>query len=185
MIRTLAIAAPLLLLVACGSANKAGDNSAAVADDGAVATGGGFKLEAGEWETTSELVSMEAPGMPPEIAAKAKAQKNVFKNCLTPEQAAKPASDAFMNREAMAKANCKAESFSMTGGRLQAATICTNEQLKQAGGSGEMRLTIDGQYTPTSYDTTVTTVTAGPPGAGELKVVAHTVGKRIGECKKS
>ena len=137
----------------------------------------------GEWAPSMDVseskdaftVKMEVPGMPPEIAKANIGQKNSFESCMTPEQAAKPPSDFFTNNNQTT--NCTTESFAMAGGKLDATMICEDKNTP-----GKMRMTIKGDYQPTSYTATMTMVTDGAPNGGEMKITATTTGERIGEC---
>jgi hypothetical protein len=163
---------PLLLLGACG--DKPSNSDSAKQSAAEAPAPAAIKLQAGKWQATSELVSMDVPGMPPELAKANVGQKTTFENCITAEQAEKPASDFFTN----AKNNdCKAQNFTMTGGKLDAKLTCVDRTTP-----GEMTMTMNGDYTPTSYAATMTMVTSGAPGGGEMKIIAKTQGKRIGEC---
>jgi hypothetical protein len=163
---------PLLLLAACGDAPKKDSESAGPPAEATAPAA--IKLQPGKWQATSELVSMEVPGMPPELAKANVGQKTTFENCITPEQAEKPASDFFTNAQ---NTDCKAQDFTMAGGKLAATMTCVDRNTP-----GEMTMTMDGDYTPISYAATMTMVTSGAPGGGEMKITAKTEGKRIGEC---
>ncbi len=163
----------LLLLAACGDASKDADKMATSAVR-PPAPAAQIRFLPGKWQATSELVKMEVPGMPPEIAKANVGQKTTFEHCITAEQAAKPPSDFFTNAK---QTNCTTKSFSMVGGKLDATMSCVGEKAKT-----NMIMTIKGDYQPASYTATMTMVTAGAPDGGEMKITATTSGKRIGEC---
>ena len=178
MRHTLAIAIMLLPLAGCGDKPESAD---AGAKDGGVAAPVAAPLAAaptgfqpGKWQATSELVKMEMPGMPPEIAKANVGKKTIFEHCITAEQAAKPPSDFFTDRR---NKNCTAKSFTMAGGKIDATLSCTGER-----SGSDMTMTIKGDYHPTNYTATMTMVGAGMPGGGEMKMTATTTGQRVGEC---
>ena len=177
MNRTLAIAIMLLPLAGCGDKPESGDQTVAAGSGGAPApiAAEPIAFQPGKWKATSELIKMEVPGMPPEIAKANIGQKNSFESCMTPEQAAKPPSDFFTNNNQTT--NCTTESFAMAGGKLDATMVCEDKNTP-----GKMRMTIKGDYQPTSYTATMTMVTDGAPNGGEMKITATTTGERIGEC---
>lgn len=177
MHRALAIAIMLLPLAGCGDKPESGDQTAAAESGGAPAplAAKPNNFEPGKWQATSELIKMEVPGMPPELAKANLGQKTTFEHCMTAEQAAKPPSDFFTNNGPTT--NCATESFEMAGGKLDATMICEDRNTP-----GKMTMTIKGDYQPTSYAATMTMVTDGAPNGGEMKITATTTGKRVGEC---
>lgn len=175
MHRTLAISATLLLLAGCGKAPESVDKTAAVGVPApAPVVAAPVRFQPGKWRQTSELVRMEVPGMPPELAKRNVGQKTSFDSCMTPEQAAKPPSKFFTNAN---DTSCTTKSFAMVGGRLDATMTCLNKHTP-----GEMTMTIKGDYQPASYTATMTMVTDGAPGGGEMKIIATTSGQRVGDC---
>lgn len=167
----------LLLLAACGDASKEADKTATSAVTPATplpAPAAQVRFLPGKWQATSELVKMEVPGMPPEMAKANVGQKTNFEHCITAEQAAKPPSDFFTNAK---QTSCTTKNFAMVGGKLDATMVCVNDKAP-----GNMTMTIKGDYHPDSYTATMTMVTDGGPNGGEMKITAATSGKRVGEC---
>jgi hypothetical protein len=175
MNRTLLLIAPLLLVAGCGDKPK-GESAETSAEPSAAPTpeAHDIKLSAGKWQASSELVSMDIEGLPPELAKANIGQKTNFESCVTQAQADKPASDFFTNAKNTA---CQPQSYSMAGGKLNAVMTCEDKNTP-----GKMTLTIDGLYTPTTYDITSTMETTGGPAGGNMKVTAKTQGKRVGDC---
>jgi hypothetical protein len=186
------IAASLaLLLAACGGDGGEGGNGSGNAGGGEAAGGGngagsggesagagaggaagGVTMQAGEWETTTQVLAIEMPGMPPE-AAKAMQQQppQTVRSCLTEQQVARPPADFFAGA---AQQGCDGSNMTMAGGRIQGTLQCTSDQ-------GTMRITMDGQFAPTSFEIAQTMeVTAG--GRPAMTTRARATGRRIGDC---
>ena len=179
------VAIGALLLAACGGqgaggnaevqGNAAADNGAATAAPEAVSSaapggGGTVALQAGEWETTVQVMSMNVPGMPRGVAPPMPAAITT-RHCLTPEQVARPNADFFAGQ---AQANgCTYENFSMAGGHLQGTIHCNMQ-------GNRMDMTMDGQFTPTSYEIHQQTqaTTSGMSTQTELRVTS----RRVGDC---
>ena len=171
-IKTFMTAASLAALAACGSSDNGKGNGSATATAPA---GGGttVKLQPGEWEMTMETLNVDAPGMPPQVAAAMKKQQRASsRDCMTPEEAEGPKAEMFKGADG---ANCKQEGFVWSGGRIQGTTTCTGEK-----GVGKVSMTMAGQYSPTSMDVTMKMVTeaAGTP----MTIETRMTGRRIGEC---
>ena len=169
----------LLLLASCGkgtdtgqgaadSSSKAADSPAKVAET--------IKIKPGAWDATTELVSMEIEGVDSAAFKDSLGRKTAFKNCVTPEQAARPASDFFAHPD-LKNGKCKSESFDMTGGKLAAVIVCEPGQ----GQAGPMRMELSGNYGPDAYDMTVTMNGKGGPNGGAMKMVAHSSGKHVAD----
>ena len=158
-------AVSLLALAACGSSDK-GDGS------GSAAGGGGVKLQPGEWEMKMETVSVDAPGLPPSVAAAMKQPAATSRTCMTPQEAEGPKADMFAGS---AGANCKQEGFTWSGGKIKGTTTC-----EPTGGAGKTRMEMDGTYSAQSMDMNMkmTTEAAGTP----MTVETRMTGRRIGDC---
>src|SRR3546814_18556128 len=62
------------------------------------------------WEATNEIVSVSAPGVPAEALSQMIGQKTTARNCITPEQAAKPNANFLAVQE---NSNCTYQDWSM------------------------------------------------------------------------
>lgn len=160
-----------LLLAGCQQAAETGEQKAQ-AQVAAVAQA----FTPGEWETTSQLVAMDVPGVPPEVLKANLGQVNRFKSCMTAEMAKEPDANFFTNNSGTT--SCKNERFDMSGGRLQAAMVCTDRNVP-----GQMRMTVDGRYTPDSYEATSTMERSDGPEGSNMKMTAKTSGRRTGACE--
>lgn len=164
----------LILLTGCG---KGTDTKQAAADGPAkAASAETMKIKPGAWDATTELVSMEIEGMDPAAFKSTLGRKTEFKNCVTPEQAARPASDFFAHPD-LKNGNCKSESFDMVAGKLTAVIVCQPGK----GQAGPMRMELSGNYAPDTYDMTVTMNGKGGPNGSAMKMVAHSSGKHVAD----
>jgi hypothetical protein len=171
----------MAMLAACNSKPTVHAENASVADV-AAATKDAVKLEPGKWETRVAILSIEAPGLPPQAAAamKQQAQAQKVETCLTPEQAAKPPQDML----GMAK-NCTYKKFEMSGGKMSGSLVCKNMSGMP---TGEMRASMSGKFASTSYDVTSEATmdmpaTPGAPAAGgKVTTKTQVSGKRLGAC---
>jgi hypothetical protein len=181
MKRLLFVLPAIATLAACNSQPSVKAENASVADV-AKAAGDQVKLEPGKWETAVSILSVEGPGVPPEMAAAMKQQGGSQKveTCLTPEQAAKPPQDMLG-----AAKGCTYEKFEMGGGKMDGTLVCKNAPGLP---SGEMRASMSGSFSSTSYDIVsestmdMPAMPGGPAGGGKMTTKTQVTGKRIGEC---
>jgi len=163
-------AAAALTIAGCNSADapKGKQDAAEVASEMK-----GMNLRAGQWEATYEIVSIDGAGMPPEAMAMMKGNKTSVRNCITPEQAAKPDAD-FMAGQKDSK--CEYRDWSMRGGKISGTMSCAIE------GQGEMVMAMDGSFTRDSYDMVTEMDNPGLPDGMTMKIKSRTSGKRVGDC---
>jgi hypothetical protein len=188
MPRLIAAVPVLFALAACNqqqstqeSAAKTGEVSLTNASPAEVAqqaqAAGTAHFTPGEWETTVEVTEMELPGMPARVQEQMKksmmSTSKMVKSCMTPEQAAKPQAGVLTGKT---DSRCTYKNFTMAGGRIDAAMVCTGEQ------GAQMTQTIAGTYTETSFALASSVDATGGPGGG-MKMKARTSGRRIGECR--
>lgn len=180
--RTIAIVAAVGVLAACkpsGGEDVVLENvSLAEATEQAR---GANKLQPGQWQSQTRILSVEVPGAPKELAdalsKSVSAKTNDVSDCLTPEEADKPAADMFAGTRA---GECRYEKFTMAGGRMDSTMVCKNPSQP-----GEIRMTMAGDYTPTGFALDMTMIMppgGGMPGGQGMTMRARTEGKRIGEC---
>lgn len=168
------------VLAGCGASPNVVAANASVSEVAAKvadAAGRGALVSPGHWQSTVHFDKVEVPGMPPELAARLNrgvARERSGENCLTAEQAKKPAGDFFNSQ--LAK-NCAYEHFSMANGVIDAAMKCTNAATRQS-------VVMKGAYGPDTYrvtmDSQVTRTDGGPLGT---MLMAMTIeAKRTGPC---
>ena len=163
--------AALLGLAACGS-NDAGNGSAAAEDKAAPAGGAEIQLKPGQWEIVHEVVAMEMPGMPKGAIDSMAGKPTTIRNCITPEQAARPQADFFAENK---DSGCTYKDFTMAGGRIKGTMTCAVKDKP-----GGMTMVMDGKYGPQSYEMNVDMKTDA--GAHSMSIQSRGTGKWIGEC---
>jgi hypothetical protein len=131
-----------------------------------------MKLEPGQWQATSEILSAE--GLPAPIAQEMVGRKTQVSNCVTPEEAARP-SASFLT--AQKGSDCTYEDFSARGGRISGTISCKAGQMP-----GRMVMKMKGEYAAQSYDMNMDMSGSGIPGGSAMLVKARTTGRRVGEC---
>jgi len=179
--RTIATLAAIALTAACKPAE--GDDVVlknVSLEDASKQARAANKLQPGQWEAQTRILSVEVPGAPKELAdalGKSVAAKvNTVSDCLTPEEAEKPAADMFAGSRA---GECRYEKFSMAGGKMDSTMVCKNPSQP-----GEVRMTMAGDYTPAGYalDMTMIMPPSAIPGGKGMTMRARTEGRRTGEC---
>lgn len=134
-------------------------------------------IRPGKWQTKVTVEEIDIPGMPESVKAQMKGmfarnQNVTVDHCVTPEQAKKPDGDFFTGKDSK---NCRYESFTMSGGKVDAVMRCDGEQ------GGDMTMKMTGTYTAESSSTrSEMKVSGGSQGAMTIK--ARSEASRIGEC---
>lgn len=205
--RASAAAMTVLLLAACGGQERSGNGAAgAKAGDPAAANSAGAaaaqqqagplaaglgarSIQPGQWEMTARVTQMEIPGATPEVQARIAAQRNrqqTSRTCITPERAANPLREF---REAMARgqqgANCQTAEDVFAGGVIRIRAICR----PAGGGPGVGQMAMEGSFTATTLQATLTIntdapVTAGRPGPRSIRMSSTVSGRRVGDCPR-
>jgi hypothetical protein len=162
-------AAPAMLLIACGGGGEAGGGNAAKAG------GGGGKVEAasfqpGQWETIVQITRMEIPNMP-QGAAPPTMPPTTVRSCLTEEQARQPSAN-FLTGSGE-NGGCTSENFTMAGGRISGTVQCNSQ-------GTQVRSTMDGRYSPTTYELTMQSQTQAQ--GMNMEMDARITARRIGDC---
>ena len=180
----IAILALPTLLAGCGKGDV--DLKDASVEDVVKATVKSKSINPGQWSVSTEVLSVDLPGMPEKekamMAAMTKAmvgRKNIAESCVTKEQAEKPPAELFSGKNA---GNCSFENFSIDNGEMNATMNCT----PSGGQAGAMKTSMKGQYGGDSYDIASEINMSGVPGAPGgtgMTIKSHSAGKRTGECK--
>jgi len=171
------IAFALLALAACNKEPELKLKNATpeeVAAKAKAAGAGEMRPEPGQWKVVTTIKVLDVEGVPEAAAAQMKAamaRTATNLQCLTPEDVQKPNLFAGSNNS-----RCKYDDFNMKGGKIKATMHCPG----QAG--GEMGMTLDGAYTPKSYNVLATMDMQMPSPSQRMKMTMESVGTRIGEC---
>lgn len=162
-----------LALAGCGSGKSVTATNESVSGVAQKVTDAGLKFNPGRWESTMKFVSMDMEGMPPEakgMMSKVLGKDRTFASCLTKEEAEKPDSKFF----GQADDRCKYDSFAMGGGKIDAKMTCKAEQ-------GTQTMTMNGSYTPETYQMTMAVNGMGPMGKA-MSMQMELSAKRTGDC---
>ena len=165
--------AALLLLAGCDWMVQKPQNQDMTAEEvaGELST---MKIEPGEWEATNEIVSASAPGVPDDALGQMIGQKTTVRNCITPEQAAKPSANFLAAQQS---SNCTYPAWRMEDGRMTGTMTC------QGGDTpGTVVMKMAGDYGPAAYNLDMDMNTTGLPGGLTMTIKAKTTGRRVGEC---
>lgn len=167
----------LLATAACGKSGTGNETAGtAPAATATAPSGGTVKLKPGAWNGTSELISMEMPGVDPALLKNGIGRKTEFHNCVTPEQAERPPADFFAHPD-VKNGNCTSEKFDMAGGKIDAVVVCGARE-----GQGEpLRMEMSGTYAADSYDMTVRMTSQDGPGSKGMTMVARSSGRHVGD----
>jgi hypothetical protein len=158
----------LLILAGCGSGGGEGDQSAAeVAEEMAK-----LNLRPGHWQMITEVLSANAPSLPPETVRQMIGSKTEVENCMTPEDAKNPGGKFLLGQKNM---DCTYRGFSVSGGVMTGSMSCA-----MPGMPGNMATTIEGKYSPLAYDIEMN-MKAGAGGA-KMDVKTRVSGRRTRDC---
>lgn len=161
----------LIALAGCGERKEESRNMTA---NEVAAELRNVEVEPGLWESVTRIVSVSAPNLPVEARNSMMRPSAPRRNCITPEQAARPDANFFNSAQ---NSDCTYRDFTMRGGRMQGTMTCTG-----GGMPGTMTTSMTGEYGPRSYDITLRMQTGGMPQGGDMTFVARTRGRHVGEC---
>jgi hypothetical protein len=171
------------VLTACGSETRDTAASSKTSDEVVAEAGKLEQPRAGQYETTTEIVEFNIPGLP---AAQAEQMKSMMGNaarqsssfCLTEEEAAKGFEDSIRKMtEGSDGMKCAFDKFDADGGKLDAAMTCQGPQ----GMNSE--ITLDGTAGAEASDMRMAMVQKGSmiPG-GEMRMEMRMKSRRTGDC---
>ena len=130
-----------------------------------------MKPTPGQYESQIELLSMDIPGMPANMMGMMKGMfETKTKICITAEEVEEGWKDALRKSQ---DGECKYESFSASGGQMDAVMVCDTE-------NGKMTMEMSG--TGTSTTSYVTMKMSGNMGTGPGSMSMRVKQKRLGDC---
>lgn len=141
----------------------------------------GMKIEPGQWEATTEILSASVPGVPAEqlkqMLQPMVGRKSMVSNCITPQQAAKPSANFLAAQQ---NKNCTYRDWKMDAGKMTGIMTCDGGQIP-----GKVVMNMSGDYGSTSYDLDMDMNTTDLPGGMKMNIKAKTIGRRVGECTRT
>lgn len=133
-------------------------------------------IRPGKWISQVRFEEMSAPGVPEATQQQVNellSEGKTFENCLTDEQAKRPGEGFFTG----ADGQCRYQSFTMGGGKIDATMRCAQ------GGATQITRMV-GSYSPDSYQLKMT---SSVEGLGEVADAARLSmridAKRVGKCE--
>lgn len=133
----------------------------------------------GLYRTTVDVISVDAPGMPPQMAERMKEamsrQSADSKFCLSSADAEKGYEERV--KRLAGQPDCAFDRYAATGGKLDAQLTCKGEQ------GTKSVLTMTGTMTPGGSDVTMSMDQSGSqmPG-GSMKMTVQVKSERVGDC---
>ena len=126
-----------------------------------------MRIEPGLWELTSEVVEVSAPDLPREIRNRMVGPRTRLRNCISPEQASRPAANFLAMR---ADSECSYRDFAIEQGEMRGTMICPGLTARMAG-----------RYAATSYLLGMA-MESPMPGGATMTLQVRARGRRIGDC---
>ena len=174
--RPLAFSLPLLALAACDTGPRVSIENATPEEVAAEMKKSGVAEELrkpGQWQTTMAVVSVEAPGMPPEAVNQMRSMMGngqTNERCVTAEELKQVESFIGQNN-----ANCRFDHYRVSGGKIDGKARCTQGTVIQD-------MTMNGTFTADSSDMTIRSASSGGPPGQNMTVTMNIKSKRLGEC---
>lgn len=175
--RRLVFALPLLALAACDTGPKVSVENATPEEVAAEMKKSGVAEQLrkpGQWQTTMSVVSIEAPGMPPEAVGQMRQMMGngqSTERCVTEEELKQVESFIGQNN-----ANCRFDHYRVSAGKIDGKAKCSQGPVNQL-------MTMNGSFTTDSSDMTIRSESSGGPPGQNMKVTMNIKSKRLGECK--
>ena len=136
-------------------------------------------IQPGQWETTTRFTSVEVPGMPEAAAAQMRSQmantSNTQSRCITPAEAANPTGGMM---GAQNPRGCQFSDHTFAGGVIRVRGTCP-----APGGQGQIRMSWEGSYTPTTMQGNISTEVSGGPQ--NMRMSGTITSRRTGDCPGS
>jgi hypothetical protein len=160
------------MIVALAACNKSSPQNAATGGttggSAPAAASGAATIQPGLWEVSAEA-NISGANLPPAYAAAMKGHKTTRRDCITPEEAARP-----VNMMKDKNASCDYSGFTFGNGRIQGTITCG------AKGPNKTSMTMNGQYDAQNYAYT-STMASNMQGMS-MTVETKAIGHRVGDC---
>jgi hypothetical protein len=127
-------------------------------------------MQAGQWETTSEVISFKSTDKATPALKAAAGDKSTAPACIEEKDAKKPEPELFAGEGY----ECKYKSDYIRNGRINASLDCKRDAIK-----GDIMMTVQGSYTGDSFQATVDTISY-LPGEGDFQMSSKIAGRRTG-----
>jgi hypothetical protein len=162
------------LVLALAACNKSGQQNAAAGGgtsggSAPAAASGAATIQPGLWEVSVEA-NMSGANLPPAYAAAMKGHKTTRRDCVTPEEAARPMRMMKNDKNDA----CDYSGFSFGNGRIQGTITCG------AKGPNKATMTMNGQFDAQNYAYT-STMSSTAQGMN-MTVETKAIGHRVGDC---
>ncbi|BAK65164.1 hypothetical protein SLG_04890 [Sphingobium sp. SYK-6] len=175
------VIALILPLAACDSGPSVTATNATQAEvqEKLAASGAGdtVMVQPGRWEGAMAIHEIDVPNMPPEAKEQMRAQlsrTNNFVSCVT-EEDVKQQKALFTGD--MDDKSCKYDSFSLSGGKIDARMTCDR------GDEGKMTMSMKGDYSADTYRMDMTSRAEGNSPMGAMSMKMSVNAKRVGVCR--
>jgi hypothetical protein len=134
-------------------------------------------IQPGNWEMVTKITSVEIPGMTGPAAEQMQramtSQSNTQTVCITPQQAANPMGG--MMGGGQNSQGCQFSDQTFSGGVMRATATCPGPN-----NQGQVRMSWEGSYTPTTMQANVRTEMSGGPQ--NMRIAATMNSRRTGDC---
>jgi len=177
-IATILIATSALALAACGESTMTVDDPTD-SEQIAAAAQQLPRPQPGEYRTTGELVTLEAPGAPQDEVDMARSfMSSIFaresSRCMTEEES-EEGFQRFAEEVSQNDDSCEMTSYETTSDGFTAAMTCGGDR----GAMGTT--TLAGDVTETTMDMTMT-MEGQDPSMGDMRMVIRMQSERVGDC---
>ncbi len=168
-----------LALTGCNRGPEVHEENASVAEiEKKMADAGGPAsfVRPGRWESKVTIEEMKIPGMSAEATRQMTGLQSRVQtsfSCLSEEDVKRPKEDFFTGENK----NCRYDRFTMADGKIDAVMKCTEEGATHT-------MTMQGRYSPTTYNMQMSMQGAGEGAAGmamKMRVDARHQGQCTGE----
>lgn len=129
-------------------------------------------IQAGQWEMTSEVTRLTKQDHGEPRINTPPGTKSIDSVCIAETEVKKPNPQLF----AGTKDECAYNNFYMSGGTLNASMKCTRPGL-----SGQLIMSVFGDYTADSFETTLD-VSTHLATDGDVNIISKVTGRRVGDC---